>query len=78
MDDHDLDVKAVSEGDRFEIPPELPILPLRDTVIFPFIVSPLIIARPKSISLINDVLSSGTRILGLVAQKNADQEEPEP
>ncbi len=59
------------------IPPLLPILPLRDTVIFPFIVSPLIVARPQSVRLINDVLS-GDRILGLVTQFSPQTDEPQP
>lgn len=78
MDEQDLGIKSLKQGEQLEIPAELPILPLRDTVIFPFIVSPLIIARPKSIRLIDDVLSSGNRILGLVAQRNAEVEDPEP
>lgn len=59
------------------IPPILPILPLRDTVIFPFIVSPLIVARPQSVRLINDVLS-GDRMLGLVTQFSPQTDEPQP
>lgn len=76
MDDQDLDVKTFQGSGQVEIPTDLPILPLRDTVIFPFIVSPLIIARPKSIRLIDEVLSGGNRLLGLVAQKNAEEEDP--
>jgi len=58
-----------------KIPGELPILPLRDTVAFPNIVTPLVVAREKSVQLINEVIS-GSRMLGLVAQKNAEEEEP--
>ena len=60
-----------------KIPSELPILPLRDTVAFPNIVTPLVVAREKSVQLINDVIA-GSRILGLVAQKNAEEENPNP
>jgi len=60
-----------------EIPNEVPILPLRDTVIYPFMVTPLVVARPKSVQLINDVVV-GNRILGLVAQKKAEIEDPRP
>ncbi|MBD3374152.1 endopeptidase La [candidate division KSB1 bacterium] len=58
-----------------EIPEEIPILPLRDTVVFPNIVTPLIVAREKSVQLINDV-TSGSRILGLASQRDVEIEEP--
>jgi ATP-dependent Lon protease len=60
-----------------EIPAEVPILPLRDTVIYPYMVTPLVVARPKSVQLINDVVV-GNRILGLVAQRKAEIEDPSP
>ena len=62
---------------KIEIPEELPILPLRDTVVFPYVATPLIVARKSSVQLIDDVLS-GDRILALVAQKNAEIEKPNP
>ena len=67
--------KDESEIEKIEIPDEVPILALRDTVIYPFMVSPLFVARPKSIKLIDDVLI-GNRILGLVAQRKTDVEDP--
>jgi len=48
---------------------ELPILPLRNTVLFPTVVLPIAISREKSLKLINDV-NSTTKILGVVAQKD--------
>ncbi len=71
------DLKEEKEIERIEIPAKIPVLPLRDTVIYPFMVSPLFVARPKSIKLINDVLR-GNRILGLVAQTDSEIEEPKP
>src|SRR3990172_759809 len=62
---------------RDRIPEVMPILPLRDTVVFPNIVTPLVVAREKSVKLINDVIS-GSRMLGLVAQKTAEVEDPKP
>ncbi|MBN2001184.1 endopeptidase La [candidate division KSB1 bacterium] len=59
----------------YKIPSSLPILPLRDTVVFPNIVTPLVVARSKSVQLINDIIS-GSRILGLVSQKKANVEDP--
>ncbi|MFQ6003442.1 MAG: LON peptidase substrate-binding domain-containing protein, partial [Candidatus Zixiibacteriota bacterium] len=70
-------IKDGDEIDTMKIPQEVPILTLRDTVIYPFMVSPLFIARTKSIKLI-DVVLLGNKILGLVAQKQAEIEEPRP
>jgi len=61
---------------NISIPQSLPILPLRDFVIFPHMVSPLIIARAKSLTMIDDVMK-GNKIIGLVAQKNPENENPE-
>ena len=77
MDDNNMGVSFDPDTTvQAEIPAELPILPLRDTVVFPNIVTPLVVAREKSVNLINDVIS-GSRLLGLVAQRNADVEEPD-
>lgn len=51
-----------------QIPEYLPILPLKEIVVFPTTVSPIIVGKERSIKLVNDVLV-GDRILGLVAQK---------
>jgi ATP-dependent Lon protease len=59
------------------VPPELPILPLRGVVIFPSAIVPLLISRESSLKLVDDCLK-GDRILGLAAQKNAEDENPEP
>jgi len=78
MDEDDLlKIKNHDEIDELEIADELPILPLRDTVIFPYIVSPLIVARKKTVKLIDDAVL-GNRIIGLIAQKDAQIEEPTP
>ncbi|MGB9880001.1 MAG: LON peptidase substrate-binding domain-containing protein, partial [Anaerolineae bacterium] len=55
----------------------LPILPLRDTVVFPETMVPLAVGQPRSIRLIDDILR-GDRQLGLVAAKGADVEVPGP
>ncbi|HEU4403449.1 MAG TPA: endopeptidase La [Candidatus Polarisedimenticolia bacterium] len=57
------------------IPPTLPILPLKDTVVYPHIPVPLEVGRPGSIRLIDDVMLKN-RIIGLVAQKNPSLEDP--
>ncbi len=58
-----------------EIPNELPILPLRNTVLFPGVVIPITAGRDKSIQLIKDA-NSGDKIIGVVAQKNESVEDP--
>jgi ATP-dependent Lon protease len=58
-----------------EIPEILPILPLRNTVLFPGVVIPLTVGRDKSIQLIKDYYR-GNRIIGTVAQKNPAIEDP--
>lgn len=58
-----------------EIPEVLPILPLRNTVLFPGVVIPLTVGRDKSIQLIKDYYR-GSRIIGVVAQKNPAIEDP--
>jgi ATP-dependent Lon protease len=55
------------------VPAELPLLPLKDTIVYPLTVYPLVIGKEKSIKLINDV-TVGDKILGLTAQKKADAE----
>lgn len=55
----------------------LPIMPLKDTVIFPDTLLPLAVAQPRSVHLIDDILR-GDRQVGLVAAKSADIEIPMP
>ena len=57
------------------LPGELPILPLRNTVLFPGVVIPITAGRDKSIKLINDA-NSGDKIIGVVAQRDENVEEP--
>ncbi|MCK9219107.1 MAG: endopeptidase La [Bacteroidales bacterium] len=59
-----------------EVPETLPILPLRNTVLFPGVVIPITVGRDKSIKLIREYYK-GTRIIGVVAQKNSAIEDPE-
>ena len=56
---------------------ELPLLPLRDVVVFPHMVIPLFVGRPKSIKALELAMETGKNIL-LVAQKSAAKDEPEP
>jgi len=59
-----------------DVPDDLPVLPLRNTVLFPGVVIPITVGRDKSIKLIKDAYK-GSKIIGVVAQKDADVEDPE-
>ncbi|GBC84072.1 Lon protease 2 [bacterium HR11] len=63
--------------ERYRVPETLPILPLRDAVLFPDLVMPLVVGREKSIRLIDDALK-GDHIIGVVTQKDAQVEDPTP
>ena len=63
------------EMNNEELPADLPILPLRNTVLFPGVVIPITAGRDKSIKLINDANAAG-KIIGVVAQKNEADEDP--
>jgi ATP-dependent Lon protease len=58
-----------------QIPSELPVLPLRDIVIYPFMIVPLFVSRDKSIKAVDEALSQN-RMIMLVSQKDLDKEEP--
>ena len=65
-------------ADRSQVPTEpvsLPLLPLRDVVVFPHMVIPLFVGRPKSIKALETAMEDGKQIL-LVAQKSAAKDEP--
>lgn len=59
-----------------KFPNQLPILPLRNNVLFPGVVIPITVGRDKSIKLINDA-NKGNKIIGVVSQKNQEEETPE-
>lgn len=59
------------------VPEELPILPLKNTVLFPGVVIPITVGRAKSIKLVKKAYK-GDRIIGVVAQENSTTEEPGP
>lgn len=59
-----------------EIPDELPILPLRNTVLFPGVVLPITVGRDKSIKAVNDAYKTN-KLIGVLAQKDANVEDPQ-
>ena len=60
------------------IPSQLPILPLRGLVVYPETAVPLSIGQPRSIRLVDDVLSADDRLIGLVTSKDPQNEHPGP
>ena len=74
--DESIVVDDGSMGDRpLVIPAELPVLPLRDTVLFPNSFMPLAVAREASVRLIDEATTSG-RMIGVFTQREASVEEP--
>ena len=71
-----LEAGDASSGEGpFSIPSELPILPLRDTVLFPNSFMPLAVARETSVRLIDDAIVGG-KLVGIFTQRDASVEEP--
>ncbi len=58
-----------------DLPQVLPLLPLRNTVLFPGVVIPITAGRDKSIKLINET-NKGSKVIGVVSQKDEGKEEP--
>jgi len=84
MEENNSEEKVVAAVDasqdlqtEFKIPDELPLLPVRDIVIFPYMILPLFVGRESSINAVNEALASDRMIL-LVAQKDAGNNEPKP
>jgi ATP-dependent Lon protease len=72
----ELNFEEPFEPTDVEIPPALPVLPLKETVIFPQSVSPLAIGQERSIKLVDDVVA-GDRVLALVTVKDGGAEQPD-
>ena len=70
-------VESASTGPEtpLTLPDELPILPLRDTVLYPHSFMPLAVARESSVQLIDDAIAGG-KLIGVFTQRDATVEEP--
>jgi len=75
-DDKEMDISE--EGEDEQIPSVLPILPLRGLVVYPQTAVPLTIGQPRSIRLIDDVMAGDDRLIGLVASRKPELEQPGP
>lgn len=60
------------------VPASLPVLPLKETVVFPEAMAPLAIGEPRSVRLIDEVLNRSPRMLALVVSRDPQAEEPPP
>ncbi len=67
----------MDEQERSSLPTELPIIALRNTVLFPNVVLPITVARDKSVKAIADA-QKNSKWLGVVAQKDSNNEDPNP
>ncbi len=74
-EDERLDIGDASAEQPIAIPSELPILPLRDTVLFPNSFLPLAVARESSVRLIEEAIN-GSKLVGVFTQRDASVEEP--
>ncbi|HZF66349.1 MAG TPA: LON peptidase substrate-binding domain-containing protein, partial [Chitinophagaceae bacterium] len=68
--------ESESDGaDNLDIPSEISLLPLRNTVLFPGVVLPITVGRDKSIKAVNDAYK-GNKLIGVIAQKDSSIEDP--
>jgi ATP-dependent Lon protease len=61
-----------------EIPDVLPLLPVRDLVVFPYMIAPLRVSRPISLDAVKNALDTEDRLCFIVAQREAGEEDPKP
>ena len=69
------DATETAKEEAIKIPDVLPVLPLKDLVIFPFIIVPLSVSREKSINAVDQALAEN-RVIMLTAQKDFQNEDP--
>src|SRR6202008_854572 len=70
-----IEATTTDTAQELQIPDDLPVLPLRDIVIYPFMIVPLFVSREKSIRAVDEALGENRMIL-LASQKDLDKEEP--
>jgi ATP-dependent Lon protease len=66
------------DGEQVEIPETLPMLPVRDIVVFPYMIIPLFVGRDSSIKSVEEALSRSDRLILLASQKEISDEHPSP
>ncbi|HSI72537.1 MAG TPA: LON peptidase substrate-binding domain-containing protein, partial [Fimbriimonas sp.] len=73
----DIPVMLDDEEPRPFVPDILNIMPLRDSVIYPMLIAPLSVARESGIQLLDESITGNNRIIGVVAQRNPQDETPD-
>src|ERR1700761_5435613 len=66
------------DGEQVEIPETLPMLPVRDIVVFPYMIIPLFVGRDSSIKSVEESLARSDRLILLASQKDISDEHPSP
>jgi ATP-dependent Lon protease len=66
------------DGEQVEIPETLPMLPVRDIVVFPYMIIPLFVGRDSSIRSVEEALARSDRLILLASQKDISDEHPSP
>lgn len=66
------------EGDNIEFKDNLPLLPIRDIVVYPFMILPLFVGRESSIQAVEHALNNSDRLILLSSQKDISAEHPDP
>ena len=77
MEKHEVNTRTEDEMLAEQIPEEIPLLPLRNAVIYPYLSMPIAVSRPESMKLIEETLA-GQKLFGVVTQKSPDIEDPTP
>ncbi|MBW2164471.1 MAG: endopeptidase La [Deltaproteobacteria bacterium] len=75
IEDTITDLLEIDDQEPIEIPEVLPLMPVRDVIVFPSMIIPLFIGREASVAAINEALASD-RLIFLVTQKDASEENP--
>lgn len=70
------DILSDEEERKPVVPEEISILPLRDSVIYPMLIAPLSITREAGVKLIDDAVSGNNRVIGVIAQRDPQLDEP--
>jgi ATP-dependent Lon protease len=69
------DKEEKGKDEKIIVPNELPVLPLRGTVLYPDLILPIMVGRKKSVKLVDDAMDSD-RIIGIITQKRSEIEDP--
>lgn len=77
FDDRSGNGGSYKDDKTIDIPPTLPMLPVRDFVVFPYMIIPLVVGRESSIRSVEEALSKN-RLIFLVSQKDLNEENPNP